>query len=94
MTSNHGPGALARIILALAGIAALVLLAAAARTAADSIGGARGLLAGVLLCGAVFSGCGLVHSLRRQRATRLARPAPVRLPDPVTNPQEPARTAA
>jgi hypothetical protein len=83
-----------RIILALGGIAALAGLAAAEKYVAATIGGVRGLLGAVLLAGAVFGGCGLVHSLRRCRRTPLTRPGPVRLPEPVTNPQEPARTAA
>ena len=94
MPSNHGHGPLARLALAAGGIAVLILTAAAAHAAAGLIGGARGTLAGILLCGAVSAGCGLAHSLRRQRATPLTRPAPVRLPDPAQDDLEPVNTAA
>lgn len=77
--SNHGPRV--RLALAAGGIAALVALAEAEKLIAGTIGGARGLLAAILLAGAVFSGCGLAHSLRRYRHPGLTRPGPVRLPE-------------
>ena len=52
--SNHGPRA--RLALAAGGLLALVALAEAEKLIAGTIGGARGLLAAVLLAGAVFSG--------------------------------------
>ena len=87
--SNHGRPPLARLALAAGGIAALVLLAAAEKYLADSIGGVHGLFGAVLLAGAVFGGCGLVHSLRSRREPRLTRPAPVRLPEPAADDLEP-----
>lgn len=91
-TSHRDRSPLARTILAAGGIAALVALAEAEKVIAGTIGGARGLLAAVLLAGAVFSGCGLAHNLRRYRAERLTRPAPVRLPDRAEH-LEPANSA-
>jgi hypothetical protein len=61
---------------------------------AGTIGGARGLLAAVLLAGAVFSGCGLAHSLRTRRAPGLTRPGPVRLPEPAGDIPGPTQIAA
>lgn len=81
---------LARLALAAGGLGVLVAFAAACTLAAGTIGGARGLLAGVLLAGAVFSGCRLAHSLRSRRAPGLTRPAPVRLPEAAQDLPEPA----
>lgn len=80
-TSHHARRPLARLALAAGGIGVLVALAEAEKVIAGTIGGARGLLAAVLLAGVVFSGCGLAHSLRRSRPAGLTRPAPVRLPE-------------
>ena len=80
-TSHHARSPLARLVLAAGGIAAFVTLAEAMKLIAGTIGGARGTLAAVLLAGAVFSGCGLAHSLRSRREPGLTRPAPVRLPE-------------
>lgn len=88
--SNHGRSPLASITLAAGGIGVLVALAAAEKYVAGTIGGARGLFAAVLLAGAVFSGCGLAHSLRSRRVPGLTRPAPVRLPDRSRDDLEPA----
>lgn len=88
--SDHARRPLARAALAAGGIGVLVALAAACACAAGSIGGARGILAAVLLAGAVFSGCGLAHSLRSRRVPGLTRPAPVRLPERARDDLEPA----
>lgn len=93
-TSDHARRPLARLALAAASIGVLVALAAAERYAAGTIGGARGILAAVLLAGAVFSGCGLAHSLRSRRVPGLTRPAPVRLPEPAADLPEPAGSPA
>jgi hypothetical protein len=92
-TSNHDRSPLARLALAAGSVAALIVLAEVMKLIAGTIGGARGTLAAVLLAGAVFSGCGLVHSLRSRRVPGLTRPAPVRLPE---RPEatEPAKSAA
>jgi len=90
--SHHARRPLARAALAAAGIGVLVALAAACSRAAGTIGGARGTLAAVLIAGAVFSGCGLAHSLRSRRVPGLTRPAPVRLPEAADNLPEPAGT--
>lgn len=89
MSSSHLT-ATARIALAVLGLSAVFALAALMGAAAGTIGGARGTLAAVLLAGAVFSGCGLAHSLRSRRAPGLTRPAPVRLPVPARDTPEPA----
>lgn len=92
--SHHARSPLARVALSAAGIGVLVALAAAEHYAAGLIGGARGTLAAVLLAGAVFSGCGLVHALRSRRVPGLTRPAPVRLPEAADSLPEPAGTPA
>jgi hypothetical protein len=79
MSSNHGPRA--RLALAAGGLLAVAVLAEAMRLTAGTIGGARGLLAAVLLAGAVFGSCRLAHSRRTRRQPGLTRPAPVRLPE-------------
>lgn len=71
----------ARLALAALGLSAVFALAALMGAVAGFLGGARGILAAVLLAGAVFSGCGLAHSLRSRREPGLTRPAPVRLPE-------------
>ena len=83
--SNHARSPVARIVLAAGGIGALVVVAAMARYVA----GIYGTLAGVLVAGALFGGCGLVSSLRTFRAAGLTRPAPVRLPEPAADDLEP-----
>ena len=88
-TSKHGCRPLARLALAVGGIAALIALAAAAHAVSGMAGGSRGTLAGIVLAGAVFAGCGLGHSLRSRREPRLTRPAPVRLPEPAAPDLEP-----
>lgn len=88
--SNHGPRA--RLALAAGGVGALVALAKIEQLIAGTIGGARGLLAAILLAGVVFSGCGLVHSLRRYRAPGLTRPGPVRLPERARDDLEPVNS--
>jgi len=92
-SSHHARSPMARLVLAAGGIAAVATLAEAMKLTAGTIGGTRGLLAAVLLAGAVFSGCGLIHSLRSRREPGLTRPAPVRLPE---RPEatEPAKSAA
>lgn len=79
-----------KAILALSGIASLIAFAVILQLAADTIGGARGLLAGVVLAVVVFGGCGLVHSMRQPGVLRLTRPAPVVLPEPAGDLPEPA----
>lgn len=56
---------------AASGIAALIAVAWAADIAAHRFG----TLAGALVIGLVFGGCGLAHALRSRRAPRLTRPA-------------------
>ena len=84
--SQHARSPLARLALAAGGIAAFFAVAAVAYRAAA----AYGTLAGILIAGAVFGGCGLVSSLRSFRAAGLTRPAPVRLPEPAADMPEPA----
>lgn len=72
---------LRRIALAAGGIGTLVVLAKLEEVIAGTVGGARGILAAVLLALAVFSGCGLARSLHTRRTPGLTRPAPVRLPE-------------
>ena len=83
--SQHARSLLARIALAAGGIGALFAIAAVAYRAAA----AYGTLAGILIAGAVFGGCGLVSGLRTFRVAGLTRPAPVRLPDPAADDLEP-----
>lgn len=94
MSSNHPATAAARIALAVLGLSAFFALAALMGVVAGFLGGARGILAAVLLAGAVSSGCGLAHSLRSRRAPGLTRPAPVRLPERSRDDLEPVNYAA
>lgn len=89
-TSQHARTPLARIFLAAGGIGAFFAVAAVAYRAAA----AYGTLAGILIAGAVFGGCGLVSGLRTFRAAGLTRPAPVRLSEPAADMPEPTRLAA
>ena len=88
--SQHARSPLARILLAAGGIGALFAIAAVAYRAAA----AYGALAGILIVGAVFGGCGLLSALRTFRTAGLTRPATVRLPEAAADAPEPARTAA
>ena len=87
--SNHPRSPLARLTLAAGGIGTLFLTATLAHLAAD----VYGTLAGVLVAGLVFGGCGLAFRPRTRRA-QPQRPAPVRLPEPAADDLEPVNTAA
>jgi len=62
--SDHVCSPLARLALAAGGVGVLAALAFAADAVAALAGGARGMLAGVLLIGTVFTSCWIVHRAR------------------------------
>lgn len=70
--SNHRPGPLARLALAGGGVTALLAVAYAAFIAVTLTGST---LAGIVLIGAVFAGCGLVSRERFRQRPHLTRPA-------------------
>lgn len=87
-TSNHGRSPLARLALAAGGIAAFVAVCEAAHVV-SVLAGPRGVIAGAGLICAVFTACWIFFRIRP--LLRLARPAPVRLPEPAES-LEPANS--
>ena len=92
--SQHDRSPLARLALAIGGLAAFTATAGGLYAVDTLIGGLRGLAAGVILACAVTAVCGLVSRVAVTRPKRLTRPAAVQLPEPAADLPEPTRTAA
>ena len=98
-TSDHGRSPRAGLALAAGGIGVLAAVTAAAQAVAGLIGGVRGTLAGMLMIGAVFAGCWIVHHVRpllhpvsHHPRAEPQRPGPVRRPAPVRDACEPVKS--
>ena len=89
-TSNHGRSPLARTVLAAGGIGAFLAAAGGLYAVDTTIGGLRGLAAGVILACALTAVCGLVSRVAAPRHQVITRPGPVRLPEPAQEMPEPA----
>jgi hypothetical protein len=87
-TVHHGRRPLARLALAAGGVVAFIAACEAAHVV-SVLAGPAGVIAGAMLAVAVFAACWYVTRVRP--LLRAARPAPVRLPEPVTDLPEPAR---